>query len=59
LEREQEQRAPTFSVPIHFLPEDRSLIEWDAHDPHVVDALTNEVQRYGAPFFERYEISRC
>lgn len=55
LEREQEPRAPTFSVPIHFLHEDRRLIEWDANDPHVVDALTGEVQRYGIPFFERYE----
>jgi hypothetical protein len=55
LGREQEPHAPTFSVPIHFLHEDRSLIEWDANDPHVVDVLVGEVQRYGVPFFERYE----
>jgi hypothetical protein len=55
LEREQEPRAPTFGMPIHFLHEDRRLVEWDANNPDVVDALAGEVRRYGVPFFERYE----
>jgi hypothetical protein len=55
LARDQEPRAPTLSVPLHLLHEDRVLVEWDAADSGTGVSLVEEVRRYAIPFFERYE----
>lgn len=55
LNREQEPRASTLSVPIHLFHREPVLLEWDAAAPDTVDNLVEEVQKYALPFFERYE----
>jgi len=55
LEREQEPRAPTLSVPMHLLHEDHVFVEWDAAESGTWSSLEEEVRRYALPFFEHFE----
>jgi predicted house-cleaning noncanonical NTP pyrophosphatase (MazG superfamily) len=51
----EESNEPTISVPIHFLHDDHTLIEWDADEATTISALLKEVEVYAMPFFKHYE----
>ena len=50
-----DDRAPSISVPIHFLHKDQHLIEWDSEDRESIALIAKDVRDYAIPFFERYE----
>lgn len=54
-EQDVEEDISTLTVPIHFLHEDRELIEWNAEAPGTTAEMIQEIEAYALPFFQRYE----
>lgn len=50
-----DDRAPSISVPIHFLHKDQRLTEWDWEDRKSITLIAKDVKDHAIPFFERYE----
>lgn len=46
--------CPTVGVPIHLLHEGGKFVEWDASNPGIISALSEQIENYAIPFFQKF-----